>query len=343
MKKINRIFICLITLLLTLNIIYAEEEVHILTTDANDTLVTTTETTNETTNETIDNKEAKKYERTEENNYGVKKDYEITSYNKDHVLKTPYVDASQKLYDFADILTDEEERILKEKIAAYIEKTNMDLVIVTFNEDFTEQQNIAYADDFYDYNDFALDYENYSGTILIRNTNKFDPYYYMGTTGNARLYYDDRLDYILDSIYYDIKSGNYLKAFNNYIGYLNLYYDKGISETMKGYEIGEKGQLVEKYVVPYKFILIGASIATLITMLILVSKNKMVKKSTEANSYMDKNSIKYRKKDKKLISSNTVSHVNSSNSSGGGHGGGSFGGGHIGSSGGFHGGGGRHG
>ena len=333
MKKINKIFICLIILFLSLNNLLDEEE----------QILTIGEGEIPQENTTTENKEIKLYERTPENNYGVKKDYEITSYNKDNVIRTPYVDANEKLYDFADILTDEEEKALKGKIAAYIEKTNIDLVIVTINEDFTEQQNIAFADDFYDYNDFALDFEHYSGTILIRNVNKFDPYYYMGTTGNARLYYDDRLDFILDSIYYDIKSGNYLKGFNNYIGYLNLYYDKGISETMKGYEIGEKGQLIEKYVVPYKFILIGASIVTLITMLILVSKNKMVKKATEANSYMDKNTIKYRKKDKKLISSNTVSHVNSSSSSGGGHGGGSFGGGHIGSSGGFHGGGGRHG
>lgn len=329
----KKIFICLLTLLLSLNVVFAEEPI-----------LTIGEGEIPQENTTTENKEIKLYERTPENNYGVKKDYEITSYNKDNVLRTPFVDANEKLYDFADILTDEEEKALKGKIAAYIEKTNMDLVIVTLNEDFTEQQNIAYADDFYDYNDFALDFEHYSGTILIRNVNKFDPYYYMGTTGNARLYYDDRLDYILDAIYYDIKSGNYLKGFNNYIGYLNSYYDQGVSDTMKGYEIGEKGKLVEKYTVPYKFILIGASVTTLIVMLILVSKNKMVKKSTEANTYMDKNSIKYRKKDRKLVSSHTVSHLNSSNSSGGGsHGGGSFGGGHMGSSGGFHGGGGRHG
>ena len=342
MKKINKLFVYLIALLLTLNVIYAEEEQEpILTigTDENTTEVTTSETPSET----INNDSIKTYERTKENNYGVKKDYEINSYNEPNVLRTPFVDPNKKLYDFAELLTEEEEKLLVDKIAAYIEKTNMDLVIVTLNEDFTEEQNIAYADDFYDYNDFGLDFEHYSGTILIRNANKLDPYYYMGTTGNARLYYDDRLDYILDAIYYDMRAGNYLKAFNNYIGYLNSYYDKGVSDTMKGYEIGEKGQLIEKYVPPIKFILIGASVVTAITMAILVSKNKMVKKATEADSYMDRESIKYRKKDRNLISSHTVTHVNSSSGSGGGHGGGSFGGGHIGSSGGFHGGGGRHG
>ena len=319
----KKIFICLLTLLLSLNVVFAEEPI-----------LTIGEGEIPQENTTTENKEIKLYERTPENNYGVK--YLVADFKKKNGYKHSI--------ELSEQLTDEEEKALKGKIAAYIEKTNMDLVIVTLNEDFTEQQNIAYADDFYDYNDFALDFEHYSGTILIRNVNKFDPYYYMGTTGNARLYYDDRLDYILDAIYYDIKSGNYLKGFNNYIGYLNSYYDQGVSDTMKGYEIGEKGKLVEKYTVPYKFILIGASVTTLIVMLILVSKNKMVKKSTEANTYMDKNSIKYRKKDRKLVSSHTVSHLNSSNSSGGGsHGSGSFGGGHMGSSGGFHGGGGRHG
>ena len=340
MKSIKRLFICLFALLLLINTVYAEEDQEqVLTTGTDEN--TTIEVTNETN---IETKENVLLERTKDNNYGVNKAYEVNSNNELDVLRTPYVDATKKLYDFADILTDEEERVLSDKIAAYIEKTNMELVIVTLDEDFTEYQNIAYADNFYDYNDFGLNFEKYSGTILIRNINRLDPYYYMGTTGNARLYYDDRLDYILDAIFYDMKTGNYLKAFNNYIGYLNTYYDRGISDEMKGYHLDDNGQLVKKYVPPYKFILIGASVATLITMLILVSKNKMVKKSTEANSYMDKNTIKYRKKDRKLISSHTVSHVNSSSSSGGGsHGGGSFGGGHMGSSGGFHGGGGRHG
>ena len=139
MKKINRLFICLICLTLALNVIYAEEEQPVVT-DGQTEQVIEENKTEENTNPN----EIKLFERTKENNYGVNKKYEITSYNEQYILNTPYVDASRKLYDFADILTDEEESVLRDKIAAYIEKTNMDLVIVTLDKDYTEQQNIAF-------------------------------------------------------------------------------------------------------------------------------------------------------------------------------------------------------
>ena len=46
------------------------------------------------------------YERTKENNYGVKKE---TDYHDrlDSIMKTKYVNASEKIYDFSDILTDD--------------------------------------------------------------------------------------------------------------------------------------------------------------------------------------------------------------------------------------------
>ena len=41
-------------------------------------------------------------------NYGVNKHWEITDSNKDNILRTPYVDASKKIYDYSNILTEEE-------------------------------------------------------------------------------------------------------------------------------------------------------------------------------------------------------------------------------------------
>ena len=54
-------------------------------------------------------------ERTEDNNYGVNKKWEITSKNKSNVLDTPYVDSNLKVYDYQDSLTDEEIRQTVEK------------------------------------------------------------------------------------------------------------------------------------------------------------------------------------------------------------------------------------
>ena len=43
---------------------------------------------------------------------GVNKKWEINEKNIDNVKRTPRVDASEKIYDFAEILTEEEEKKL---------------------------------------------------------------------------------------------------------------------------------------------------------------------------------------------------------------------------------------
>ena len=76
-------------------------------------------------------------------------------------------------------------------------------------------------------------------------------------------------------------------------------------------------------------------------MIILVKKNKMVKKKLEMNAYYNNNGADYRVKTDQFIRSFVTSHTVSSSS--GGHSGGG-GGSHFGSSGGGHSfGGGRHG
>ena len=122
-------------------------------------------------------------------------------------MKTKYVDASEKIYDFSDILTDSEEQELKVLIDNFYNKTKMDLVIVTDELPYvSDDQNMEYAEDFYDYNDFGLGTKHYDGIVLFRNTYYLDPYYDMTLTGEAQFYYTPRIDDILDTIYDEIKT-----------------------------------------------------------------------------------------------------------------------------------------
>lgn len=275
-------------------------------------------------------------------NYGVNKKWNITTTNKSNVMNTPCVDASEKIYDFSNVLTQEEQDELKKAMDEYIKKTNMDIVIVIDNIAYSyDYKNEEYAADFYDYNDFGMMNDEYSGTLLLRNTYEQDPYYNIYTFGKAQLYYDyDRLEHILDVIYDDLHSGNYIDGFNRYIDYLEDYYDRGVA--IKDKELDENGYLVDKYVYPWLGALIISGITTLVIILILVKKNKMVKKATQAAEYMDKETAKITKREDTFITSHTTSYTTSSSSgsSGGGGGGHSSGG----SSGGGHSsGGGRHG
>lgn len=282
------------------------------------------------------------YERTEDN-LRVNKKWDINKKNINNVLNTPSVDASEKVYDFADILTDEEEIQLKKMIDKFIEHTGFDMVFVS--DDFyysSDYKNEEYAADFYDYNDFGIDIEHYSGVILLRNNYAADRYYGAYFFGDAQLYYaGQRTENVLDAIYYDFRNDNYMNGFDTFFSYLINYYNNGKAREYKNYYIDDNGFLQKRFVPPIFISFLIAGITTTIVISILVKKNKMVYQETKAKEYLKVESINFSVKNDQFISTHTSSYVVSSSSSGGGHSGG--GGSHSGSSGGGHSGGGRHG
>ena len=286
----------------------------------------------------------KTFERNESNNYGVNKNIDVQD-KLYYIEKTKMVDASEKIYDFSNILTDEEEKELHDEIIKFIEHTNMDMVILTDSVPYSyDSENDDYAVDFYDYNDFGINSSTYDGVILFRNTYEEDPYYGVYMTGKAQLYFTfDRYDSTLDNIYSYFVNKDYLNGMKLFISEFSEYYDSGIPSDYSDAYIDENGFVVvpKKYTPPILLAGIISVIVTSITISILVKKNKMVYKETQANKYLDENSIRYNKKESHLVSTHTSRHYNppsssGSSSSGGGH---SFGG----SSGIGHSGGGRHG
>lgn len=284
------------------------------------------------------------YERNEQNNYGVNKKWKITDKNRYNVLSTPYVDASEKIYDFSDILTDEEEKELFELIEEFIEYTGMDMVFVSESLPWSsEVTNENYAADFYDYNDFGLDSKHYDGVILFRNTYSADRYYGAYFFGETQLYVDQRReDKVLDDIYSYFTNDNYYDGIKLFIKEMTNFYDDGVVDKSEyidsdGFVRVKAGSRFAKALgmaVPFSLI------ATVIIILILVSKNKMVKVAYNAGAYLNTNSVSYTDKRDVFVSTHTTSYTHSS-SSGGSSGGGSRS--HSGSSGGGHSGGGRRG
>lgn len=289
------------------------------------------------------NAEVTTYNREELKNYGVNKKWNINTNNKDNILKTYAVDSNQKIYDFSNVLTDEEEQKLTERMHNFTEKYKIDIVILTDNYQYTkDSQNTTFATDFYDYNDFGINYEKYDGVMLFRNTYEQNPYFDAYSFGNAQLYfYDTRLSNTLDYIYDDIHNEAYYSGFNKFIDKMEEYYNEG---KLTDYYVDESGFLQKQKTASYYLKMIGLSmiIALVITGIIiytLIKKNKMVLKATKATVYMNKEKSKITNVQDNFITSNTTSYVISPDtSSGGGHSssGGSSGGG-------FSSGGGRHG
>ncbi len=282
------------------------------------------------------------YDRNTLENYGVKKKWKVTSENQANVMRSHAVDSEEKIYDFAGVLTDDEYNSLKKQIEEFIQKTNMDLVILIESFPYyQDRENEDYAVDFYDYNDFGMFNDNYSGTLLFRNTYESNPYYDMYNFGVAQQYFDQsRMDITLDGIYDNLHAGNYYEGFSSFIKYLSNFYDAGMA--LDDYELDENGFLQKKYEYPFIVIFGAAFVITAIIMGILISKNKMVRKATQAENYLDQSSVQITNRQDIFLTTHTTSYTVSS-SSGGSSGGG---GGHSsrGSSGGGHtSGGGRHG
>ena len=279
----------------------------------------------------------KTYDRVESKNWGVNKHWDITNRNINNVKNTPFVDASVKVYDFASIISSEEEEKMYDLINEFVSKTSIDMVFVTIDKSYTyDSENEDYVADFYDYNDFGLDFSHYSGILLLRNNYSSDRYYDMYTFGDAQLYFDQsRYDDILDSIYSDFSNDRYMSGFELFVKKCSDYYDLGYASRYEYSYVDDDGFIHDTYHVPVFLCLGGAGLITLITMIIMVSKNKMVRKATLAGSYLNKDSVNFTEKTDSFLHSHTT-HYTVSSSSGGSGGIGSSGGGHS-SGGGRHG------
>ena len=282
--------------------------------------------------------------RNEDNKFGINKKWIKTENNTKNIMQTPYVDSSLKIYDFAGILKEEEITELKTQIDTFKNLTNMEIVILTIDMPYSyDSKNEEVAADFYDYNDFGINTKQYDGVLFLRNNYSSDRYFNIYTFGEAQLYFDyDRCEEILDHIYPSVRMEQYLYGFSAFISDLTSFYNQG-KALGSGYTLDENGFVIETFTIPWIPALVIATIVSCISIVVMVKKNKMIKKAYEANDYLIEDSISYRKKSQHLVSSHTTHYtISSSSGGGGGHGGGGHS--HSGSSGGGHGGGGgRHG
>lgn len=246
----------------------------------------------------------------------------VTDSNVNNILNTPAVDASEKIYDFANLLTDSEEIALYSEISNYIDTYDMDLAIVTIDDNNKGSQQV-YADDFYDYNYFGINSTRDGLLFLI------DMEYrqiYISTTGSAiNMYNDYRIEKTLDAVYMYMTDKDYYEGTSEFIDVISKYAEKGLPSKLDN----------EDLVTDSIFIAIVFSlIITSITMFILIRKNKLVRKATTAREYLNKESVVVNNMGDIFMGSSTVKHRIQSDSSGGSST-------HIGSSGSSHGGGGR--
>ncbi len=117
---------------------------------------------------------------------------------------------SVRVFDQANLLTPAQIADLEKKIATFRDAYALDLAVVTTAKTDGKTSR-AYADDFYDTNDFGTGPEKNGFLLLIDMKNR---QIYISTAGSAiRTFTDRRIDAILDRQYPSVKSGDYYGAF----------------------------------------------------------------------------------------------------------------------------------
>lgn len=243
----------------------------------------------------------KTYTRTNDNLL-VPKDVVVDDSNREDILKTPAVSSREKIYDFAKVLTDEEEDKIYKRVNYYIDSSDIDMVIVT-TKNLCGFSVADYTSNFYDYNDF-LD----TGVIFVIYINDSEDEIFMYNIGDkpSSIYYDSRIHDILKYVYKDISTKNYYKAIDNYTVILQGFYNR--EEKGNGnYSINENGEFVKD--IPWVEIIVLAIALTFIIIMIFIYKingNNRLNNSNYLDNQIDKsNMIIKTMKDELVDTSNT--------------------------------------
>ena len=160
----------------------------------------------------------KTYERTNDN-LRVPSSVIVSEDNINHILNTKAVNANEKIYDFADILTDEEEKKLYKAVDDFVKDTTLDLVILT-EKDTLDLDSANYAFNFYDYNNF-----NRNGLIFFVQevNNKFN--IYMWTSGDVYgIYTQKRIKDILEYIHVSFDNNDNYKGMSDFVKIVHGFY-----------------------------------------------------------------------------------------------------------------------
>ncbi|MDO4753525.1 MAG: TPM domain-containing protein, partial [Bacillota bacterium] len=185
-------------------------------------------------------------------------------------------DRDAKLFDFADILTDEEERILKERIVQFKQKHQVELAYffsdsLSYNVEFR-----VYLLDLFYYLDFGYNGRK-DGILFGLDMQERD--YFTFTTGKAQdLIQDEKLEDNKDRFVPLLSDSRYFDAVNEHITLMDqmLSGDLDKAERMKNFGMG---------------VGISALVALIITAISAISQKIVVRKSN-ATEYIVPGSVK---------------------------------------------------
>ncbi len=181
-----------------------------------------------------------------------------------------------RIVDEADVLSDDEEQTLLEKINDITDATGFDLVIYTTPTSYDYGSDRALlARDFYQFNGYGYD-EEYSGSVFMICFEEGNRGWESQGCGLVRQYFtEENINALDDYIDSDMRNGNYYEAMLTYTDKLSELYSNG---TL----VYEEDNTVFNIIVAAVLALIIAAIVTKV----LYSGMKKVKIATNADLYI---------------------------------------------------------
>ena len=234
---------------------------------------------------------------------------------------------TERVFDYADKLTDEEEDSLRSVISEAEKETRCDIVLVTLNESLVEYAAqyeaqigsvpiskcvMVYADNFYDEHKFGYDKPYGDGVLLLDNWYRESDgwvYNWFSTSGRAMdRYSDEMIDNVIEDVNLFVEDDPY-EAYVSYVE--NVRRDMtGGSQTAS-----ELAELLNPL-----YILIAALVIAVIFLLVNWSSKKG-KRTTSSRTYVVGGNPTFRRREDRFLYKNvTKRKIESSSGSGGGGG-----------------------
>lgn len=168
---------------------------------------------------------------------------------KANAPRTNFSAPAERVYDYADVLSDAEEDKLRRRIAELEGEAGIDIVLVTFNQSVEgeeamrqygyrstdwEQNMMDYADDFWDENKYGYNkgFEG-DGCILVHNWYEGQNGEHLSTSGRVEAKFStDDIDDVLDAVdeYYDTDP---YRAYLAYVNKVASLMSDGETETVQ--------------------------------------------------------------------------------------------------------------
>lgn len=207
------------------------------------------------------------------------------------VLPASAAEGLPRLVDTADLLTDDEESDLSDRLDEISERQKVDIVVVTV-ESMDGESAEVYADDFFDYNGYGFGKER-NGILLLVSMGERD--WYISTTGyGITAVTDAGREYISDIFVEDLSAGNYATAFTSFAELCDDFITQ--AKTGEPYDIDN---LPKEPFLPVENLLVAfvtAFIIALIATGIMRVQLKTVYSQSKADDYIEQGSMQLTKK-----------------------------------------------